>query len=83
MTLPYVFQLFDFFHVFHGLSRSLVGVVAIFAPTTTLLSVCLNKSNFTNSVVHTVEGLPPTKNALLQPHGELLIKQGKFFIFRK
>ena len=52
MTLPYVFQLFDFFHVFHGFIA--VGVVAIFAPKTSLLSVCLNKSNFTNSVVHTV-----------------------------
>ena len=39
---------------FMGSSRSLVGVVAIFAPTTSLLTVCLNKSNFTNSVVHTV-----------------------------
>ena len=45
------------FMFFMGSSRSLVGVVAVFAPTTSLLSVCLNKSNFTNSVVHTVDSL--------------------------
>ena len=55
MTLPYVFQLFDFFMFFMGSSRSLVGVVAIFAPIRSLLSVCLDNSNFTNSVVHTVD----------------------------
>ena len=55
ITLPYVFQLFDFFHVFHGF---IIFFGGDFSPTTSLLSVltnlCLNKSNFTNSVVRTV-----------------------------
>ena len=54
MKLPHVFHMFDFLFVFHGfvvffgenLSDFLVYNICI-------ISVCFNKSNLTNSVVHT------------------------------